>query len=62
LPGLKSPDKTMSIETEGAYDGVIRLHSLGKTPLSSFAWLTIGLAQKVQTIIQVVSNSSSLSM
>jgi hypothetical protein len=30
LRGSKSPDKTMSIETE--YDGVIRLHRLGKAP------------------------------
>jgi hypothetical protein len=32
LPGVKSPDKTMSIETQGFYDGVIRLHRLGKEP------------------------------
>jgi hypothetical protein len=32
LPGEKSPDKTMSIETEDTYDGVIRLHRLGQAP------------------------------
>jgi hypothetical protein len=30
LPGVKSPDETMSIETK--FDGVIRLHRLGKAP------------------------------
>jgi hypothetical protein len=32
LPGLKSSDKTMSIATQGSYDGVIRLHRQGKAP------------------------------
>jgi hypothetical protein len=32
LPGVKSPDKTMSIETEDTTDGVIRLHRLGQAP------------------------------
>jgi hypothetical protein len=32
LPGMKSPDKTMSIETEDTLDGVIRLHRLGQAP------------------------------
>ncbi len=32
LPGVESPDKTMSIETENTFDGVIRLHRLGQVP------------------------------
>jgi hypothetical protein len=32
LPGLKSPDKTMSIETEDTKDGVIWLHRPGQAP------------------------------